>query len=133
MIPTQFVLLPAFATTFNGKIDRAALPLPTTANALPTATARGSVEPPTPELEARIGTIIAALLGQTAVKGTDNFFMLGGHSMLGVQLAAKIRDTFGVKLTLRQLFSAPTVNALSAEVRRLTPAASAIPQKGSNA
>ena len=45
--------------------------------------------------------------------------MLGGHSMLGVQLAAKLRDAFGVKLTLRQLFTAPTIAALSAEVARL--------------
>ena len=59
------------------------------------------------------------LLGQPSVNGSDNFFMLGGHSMLGVQLVAKIRDTFGVKLGLRQLFGAPTINALCAEIRRL--------------
>jgi amino acid adenylation domain-containing protein len=132
MVPTRFVSLPAFATTFNGKIDRAALPLPTAANALPSDAVQTTGDPATPELEARIGTIIAALLGRPSVKGSDNFFMLGGHSMLGVQLAAKIRDTLGVKLTLRQLFSAPTVNALSAEVRRLSPTGTPVSQKGSN-
>ena len=45
--------------------------------------------------------------------------MVGGHSMLGVQLVARIRDAFGVKLTLRQLFGTPTVAALSTEVARL--------------
>ena len=47
--------------------------------------------------------------------------MAGGHSMLGVQLVARVRDTFGVKLNLRQLFGAPTVAALSAEVEEMSP------------
>jgi amino acid adenylation domain-containing protein len=125
MVPTQFVSLPAFSTTVNGKIDRSALPAPSPANALPVQSAGAINAVPTSDLESRIGAIIAALLGQQSVKGSDNFFMLGGHSMLGVQLAAKIRDAFGVKLTLRQLFGAPTVNALSAEVRRLSAASPA--------
>ena len=67
--------------------------------------------------------MVAALLEQPSVEPDENFFMIGGHSMLGVQLVARIRDMFGVKLTLRQLFNAPTVAALSAEVARLTEAA----------
>jgi len=45
---------------------------------------------------------------------------MGGHSMLGVQLVARLRDVFGVKLTLRQLFVAPTVKGLATEIARLT-------------
>jgi amino acid adenylation domain-containing protein len=131
MIPAQFVVLPAFPTTVNGKIDKKSLPLPTAANTLRSdngangasvKTNASANKAATSDLEDRISTIIAALLGQPSVKFTDNFFMLGGHSMLGVQLVAKIRDAFGVKLTLRQLFGAPTVNALCAEIRRLTAA-----------
>ena len=65
----------------------------------------------------QIAALVASLLGQPSVAADDNFFMIGGHSMLGVQLVARIRDLFGVKLTLRQLFSAPTVAALSARSR----------------
>lgn len=127
MVPAQFVSLPAMPTTVNGKLDRAALPAPTASN---TIQPRANAQPPTrdaeSELERRLTAIISALLGRPSVNGTDNFFMLGGHSMLGVQLAAKIRDTFGVKLTLRQLFSAPSVNALCAEIRRLSAANPAV-------
>jgi acyl carrier protein len=130
MVPTHFVSLPAFPTTVNGKIDRGALPAPTPSNTLPIGSSASAIPFPGSDLEIRIGEIIAALLGQPAVKVTDNFFMLGGHSMLGVQLAAKIRDTFGVKLTLRQLFGAPTVNALSAEVKRLAAANPTASPKG---
>ncbi len=121
MVPARFVAMKAFPVTNHGKLDRAALPAPTAENLLP---ASGSVTTaPTAagnDVESRIGEMVATLLGQPSVGHGDNFFMLGGHSMLGVQLVARIRDTFGVKLTLRQLFSAPTVAGLSAEVARLT-------------
>jgi acyl carrier protein len=70
-------------------------------------------------VQAAIAALVASLLGQPSVAPEDNFFMIGGHSMLGVQLVARIKTEFGVKLTLRQLFSAATVAALSAEVERL--------------
>jgi hypothetical protein len=45
--------------------------------------------------------------------------MLGGHSLLGTQLIARTRDTFGVELSLRSLFDSPTIAALAAEIERL--------------
>ncbi|HZK82847.1 MAG TPA: phosphopantetheine-binding protein, partial [Humisphaera sp.] len=124
MLPSRFVALAELPMTANGKLDRAALPAPTAENLLPDAT------PPTAEtasdsssgVESKIASVVASLLGQATVRREDNFFMIGGHSMLGVQLVARIRDTFGVRLTLRQLFTAPTIAALSAEVMRLTEA-----------
>jgi amino acid adenylation domain-containing protein len=125
MIPAQFVALASLPVTPNGKLDRPALPEPGPGNLLPdgagapaAAGADGG-----PDVEARIGSLVAGLLEQPAVGRDDNFFMLGGHSMLGVQILARIRDAFGVKLSLRQLFNAPTVAALSAEVARLAGAA----------
>ena len=121
MIPAKFVTLPALPLTTNGKLDKSALPAPDATNQLataviaPAATSNG--------IEPRIAGLVASLLGQPTVASEDNFFMLGGHSMLGVQLVARIRDTFGVKLTLRQLFGAPTVAALAKEVSRLTTSA----------
>jgi aryl carrier-like protein len=65
------------------------------------------------------------LLGNSSCGREDNFFMAGGHSMLGVQLVARIRDTFGVKLHLRQLFGAPTIVALTVEIEKMSAAAAA--------
>ncbi len=49
----------------------------------------------------------------------DNFFLLGGNSLLGAQVIAQVRDTFGVELSLLRLFDHPTVSELSAEIERL--------------
>jgi acyl-coenzyme A synthetase/AMP-(fatty) acid ligase/acyl carrier protein len=129
MIPRWFVAIDSLPLTANGKLDAAALPTPdqknvfakstggaetaSNASAASTAAANGN------DFEARIGAIVAELLGQSSVNSSDNFFMIGGHSMLGVQLVARIRDAFSVKLTLRQLFGSPTVSALAAEVKKL--------------
>ena len=78
----------------------------------------GFVEPRT-VAEERVSRILAPLLGLGRVSVEDNFFLVGGHSLLGTQLIGRIRDTFGVELSLRSLFDAPTVAKLSAEVERL--------------
>jgi len=56
------------------------------------------------------------MVGRRSIGPDENFFMIGGHSMLGVELVARIRDQFGVLLSLRQLFTAPTARALSTVV-----------------
>ncbi len=120
MTPEKFVRLKQLPMTANGKLDRAALPAPSASNLLDDndgttmkpAAAGGT-------LDARIAAIVAGLLGKSTIGISENFFMAGGHSMFGVQLVAKIRESFGVKLTLRQLFGAPTVSALSTEVEKL--------------
>lgn len=118
MIPAFFVEIQALPTTANGKLDKSALPIPRADTSLSAATAARSVSPRSNGVQERIGELVAALLNRPSIEPDENFFMAGGHSMFGVQLAAQIRDTFDVKLTLRQLFRAPTVVALSAEVER---------------
>jgi acyl carrier protein len=63
--------------------------------------------------------MLAPLLGLDKVSVQDNFFLLGGHSLLGTQLIARVRDAFGVELTLRALFDAPTIAGLAAQVEEL--------------
>jgi amino acid adenylation domain-containing protein len=122
MIPTQFVRIDALPMTANGKLDRSALPAPAADNLLPSRPATGNGVPHAAAdngLPQQIAALVASLVGQPTVAPDENFFLIGGHSMLGAQLVARIKDRFGVKLTLRQLFTAPTAALLSAEVARL--------------
>lgn len=114
MVPASFVLLEALPLTPNGKIDRAALPAPNERNTLRAETFSA---PGTPT-EEKISSMVAALLKVERVGLDENFFLLGGHSMLGAQLVARIGETFGLELPLRLLFEAPTVRQLAAEVER---------------
>jgi acyl carrier protein len=115
MIPGAFVKLTALPLNTSGKIDRAALPAPTTENTLRDDT---YIAPRTP-IEERLASMLAPLLGLDKVSVEDNFFLLGGHSLLGTQLIARVRDAFGVELALRALFDGPTVARLSAQVESL--------------
>jgi amino acid adenylation domain-containing protein len=130
MVPAFFVSIPSLPVTPNGKVDRAALPAPDSNNLLqggdlpagPRANgspADSEASAPPDGFQAQISAMIASMLGLQSIGPNDNFFMIGGHSMLGMELVARIRETFGVRLTLRQLFTAPTVAALSAEVAQL--------------
>ena len=115
MVPAAFVCLQELPLTPNGKVDRAALPTPSAAN---TAQPSDSA-PPGNELEQVLETVVAELLDLDRVGVDENFFMLGGHSLLGAQLIARIRDCFGVEMSLRSLFDNPTVAGIAAEVERL--------------
>ena len=115
MLPSAFVRLEAFPLTPNGKIDRAALPAPDPANTLHDEL---SADPPTPTQQ-QVLAILMALLGREKIGLKDDFFLLGGHSLLGAQLIARLRETFRVELALRTIFDAPTVVALAEEIERL--------------
>jgi phthiocerol/phenolphthiocerol synthesis type-I polyketide synthase E len=62
---------------------------------------------------------LSSLLGGIQVGAHDNFFTLGGHSLLGAQLIARIRENFGVEISLRKLFEEPTVRGMAVEIERL--------------
>jgi amino acid adenylation domain-containing protein len=115
MLPSTFVTLDALPLTPNGKIDRAALPEPTAC----AAERRADFVAPRTPLEERLAHIVAGLLDLDQVGMEDNFFLLGGHSLLGAQVVVQVQDTFDVELTLQTLFTAPTLAALSAEIEAL--------------
>jgi amino acid adenylation domain-containing protein len=114
MLPATFVTVPALPLTPNGKVDRAALPTPDAANML----REPAVVTPRTAVETEVAGILAGLLGIPEVGVHDNFFLLGGHSLLGTQLIVRIRDAFGVDLGLRTLFDSPTVAELASEIER---------------
>jgi amino acid adenylation domain-containing protein len=115
MVPAIFVQLDSFPLTQNGKVDRAALPAPTPENTLRDDVFTAARTP----VEQRLAAMLSSLLGLEQVSVNDNFFMLGGHSLLGTQLISQIRGAFGVELALRTLFESPTIEQLAAEVERL--------------
>ena len=64
--------------------------------------------------------MVCQLLKLPSVAADDNIFLVGGHSMLAMQLVARIQQVFGVKLTLRQVFENPTVTGIATTVRART-------------
>lgn len=114
MIPATYVLLDELPMTPHGKVDRARLPDPSAENTLRTAAPAGQSE-----VEQQVTEVLSALLQTSAVGVDDNFFMLGGHSLLGTQLIVRLRGMFGVDLSLLTLFDNPTARSLSAEIERL--------------
>jgi amino acid adenylation domain-containing protein/non-ribosomal peptide synthase protein (TIGR01720 family) len=114
MVPSAFVVMDRLPLTANGKLDRAALPEPGTA----AESGGGYVAPRTPAEELLAG-IWAEVLRRDRVGVEDDFFALGGHSLLATRTVARVREAFGVELTVRALFEAPTVAALAERVEAL--------------
>jgi amino acid adenylation domain-containing protein len=112
MIPGVFVRVATIPLTSNGKRDRGSLPEPTAGNMLVDA----PLESPASPVQEQVAAILAELLHVPAVGVTENFFHLGGHSLLGAQLIARVSESLGVELPLRTLFDHPTVEGLSVEI-----------------
>ncbi|HLX69166.1 MAG TPA: non-ribosomal peptide synthetase [Verrucomicrobiae bacterium] len=115
MVPSMFVTIEAMPLTPNGKVDRGALPVPDAANTL----GEDVFHAPRTEVEQVVAGILAPLLGVERVDVEANFFALGGHSLLGIQLISRVRDALGVELSLRTVFEAPSVAEVSTEIERL--------------
>jgi amino acid adenylation domain-containing protein len=112
MIPSAFVYLDALPLTSHGKIDRRALPAP---DAERPALAEAFLAPRTPT-EKSLASIWTKLLGINRVGSNDNYFELGGDSLLATQLVSQVRGVFEVELPLVELFRHPTLAELAASV-----------------
>ena len=115
MLPTGYVTLEALPKVPNGKVDRKALPRLEVAR---TELDREYVAPQT-EIEALVAQAWREVLNVEHLSIYDNFFDLGGHSLLGIQIVAKLRETFDREVPLATLFDAPTVAGVSFEVEKL--------------
>ncbi len=112
MIPAVFIRVPTLPLLPNGKIDKRALPAPTDGR-LPTSE---KIHLPRTKIEKRIAAIWRELLQLERIGVDDDFFALGGHSLLGVQLVARLRAAFHRQFSLRDLFAAPTVAAIAQKI-----------------
>ncbi|WJE01554.1 non-ribosomal peptide synthase/polyketide synthase [Streptomyces antimycoticus] len=108
MVPSAFATLDALPLTAHGKVDRRALPDPDPA---PVTSGAGHVAPRTP-MERRIADIWADVLGLERVGVEDNFFDLGGDSILSIQVVSRARQA-GLRLTTKDLFAHQSVAALA--------------------
>jgi amino acid adenylation domain-containing protein len=114
MVPARFAFLAELPLTPNRKVDRGALRRLAAAPAEPAA---GWVAPRTTS-EELIAGIWSDLLGVGRIGVRDNFFALGGHSLVAVQVRSRLRETLGVDLPLPQVFEAATVEQLAERVER---------------
>lgn len=115
MVPAAFVKIESLPINLNGKIDYNTLPAPSASNTLPDV----PYVAPRSIVEQRLAAILSPLLRVERVSVKDNFFLLGGHSLLGTQLLTRIREVFGVELSLLGLFDHPTLEGMSVEVENL--------------
>ncbi|HBH54422.1 MAG TPA: hypothetical protein DDY91_21260, partial [Planctomycetaceae bacterium] len=114
MIPRDIVLLEKLPLTVNGKLDRRALPTPGRTRSGQEAAWR---EPETP-LESQLCELFREVLQLDRVGAEDNFFALGGQSLLAMRLFAQISEGLQVRLPIEALFRSPTPRALAAFMTR---------------
>ncbi|MDY4296954.1 MULTISPECIES: non-ribosomal peptide synthetase [unclassified Xanthomonas] len=116
MVPEAFVALPAIPLTGNGKVDRRSLPDPDI------ATTRHEPVAPATRLETEIAAVWSGLLGKDGFGVTDNFFALGGNSIVAVRAITAIREKYrlsGDAFQFNDFFAAATVRSVAAIVERL--------------
>lgn len=123
MVPSAYVQLESLPLTTNGKLDRNALPAPEG-----DAYGQRGYEAPVGEIETALAAIWAELLKVERVGRHDNFFDLGGHSLLDIQMRTMIRKQFHYDLPLAQLFQHPCIAELA---KLLEPAPEQLPSPAS--
>ncbi len=109
MIPSSFIVIDNFPLTLNGKINRRALPTPKNHSL---QQEKAFVPPRTP-VEMQITAIYIKVLNLDKVGIDDNFFEMGGNSLLAVHLVMKLQKAFFIELSLKEIFNTPTIEGLA--------------------
>jgi pristinamycin I synthase-3/4 len=110
MVPAALVVLPALPFLPNGKVDRRALPEPSVTPAIVR-------RPPRTADEALLCDLVGEVLGLTHVTVDDDFFALGGHSLVATRLASRVRARLGIELPIRAIFETPRIADLASRLR----------------
>ena len=120
MVPAHFVKMDAFPLTPNAKVDRNALPKPQPAVQLVSPLERHSESAspsgsgaPTGDLEIKIAETFRSVLGVERISLNDNFFLIGGHSLLAVQAQRKLKADVSSEVTITDLYRFPTISGLA--------------------
>ncbi|MEH2067460.1 MAG: MupA/Atu3671 family FMN-dependent luciferase-like monooxygenase [Nostoc sp.] len=125
MVPSVFVMQSVLPLTPNGKVDRNALPTPD----LSTSGLSESFVAPSTPTEEILAQLWMEVLGRKQVGIYDNFFDIGGHSLLIIQVGSKVREIFNSNISVTDLFKYPTISALAqylSQENNLEPPASSI-------
>lgn len=109
MVPSAFMVVKSFPVSPSGKLDRAALPTPEAEQATPRRQPRNGQEQ-------TMCSLFAEILDVPVVGPDDNFFDMGGHSLLALRLVSRIQAALDVRVTIRDIFDAETVGQLSAKL-----------------
>lgn len=124
MVPASFVRMDSFPLTTSGKLNRLALPASTTTNTnMDVAVAHAGYEPPRGPIESALALVWMDLLRVARIGRHDDFFAIGGHSLLGVKMIGRLRLILGSRgdkgettISLRTLFEAPTIAQMAVEL-----------------
>ncbi|MFJ8032148.1 amino acid adenylation domain-containing protein [Streptomyces sp. NPDC096032] len=130
MVPVAFRAMSEFPMTVNGKLDRDKLPAPA-ATAAETAAGAGAASARSLR-EELLCELFAQVLGRTSVTPDDDFFALGGHSLMAIRLVNRLRAVLGLEVAVKDLFDARTPGALAARAHagRTRPAVRARTREG---
>ncbi|MFI1252232.1 amino acid adenylation domain-containing protein [Streptomyces netropsis] len=118
MLPTAYVTLDALPLTVNGKVDLAALPAPEQA-------ADAAAQPeddaarhhaPDGEVETLIADVWAEVLGRAHIRADDDFFALGGHSLIALRVVARLKKQLGIAMSAREVYRHPRLRDLAQHV-----------------
>ncbi|SDG09844.1 non-ribosomal peptide synthetase, partial [Sulfitobacter delicatus] len=115
LLPEALAPLDRLPLTAHGKRDRAALPTPVFGRTAPV------FAPPETPQERQIAAILQELTGQKALGRDDNFFHLGGHSLMAARLVARLRQETGRALPIRAVFEAPRLRDLARRLAGIAP------------
>ncbi len=119
MVPASYVRLQSFPLTPNGKIDRKSLP-----RGVAVALQSPRLKPPSDDTETRLEAIWCQVLGVDRVGVDQDFFTLGGTSVLAVQTCVQIEKETGVEISLASFYASPTIEGLAPYVTRVREASS---------
>lgn len=114
MMPSAIVLMDAIPRRPSGKVDRRALPSPNDHSSGQST----AIIPPRNDAEETLVRIWTDVLGSEEISVHDNFFEIGGNSLLVNRVVSRARETFDIELTLRDLFEAPTIARFAEHVEQ---------------